>query len=196
MFKRKKQQSIIPKQVEMLWSQKIRGRRRIFRREEQKGIVDFCRLQWRRKVRYRFPVTSSLEYAYRKTSQNVFLMWDNFFFKKLRGSLTGSPYLKALMFDVCFRGISRLPSAFVFLRWFKLAHISIQVCTLHDTVPEALRAGVWEGLVNGSHTANARTVDCFTAKHQRLYIVVRKAMISQLVHAVRVKIVAWRAKSV
>ena len=30
--------------------------------------------------------------------------------------------------SVCFRGISRLPSAFVFLRWFKLAHISIQVC--------------------------------------------------------------------
>ena len=102
MFKRKKQQSIIPKQVEMLWSQKIRGRRRIFRREEQKGIVDFCRLQWPRKVRYRFPVTSSLEYAYRKTSQNVFLMWDKFFFKKLRGSLTGSPYLKALMFLYAF----------------------------------------------------------------------------------------------
>jgi len=34
--------------------------------------------------------------------------------------------------SVCFRGISRLPSAFVFLRWFKLTHISIQVCTFHD----------------------------------------------------------------
>ena len=34
--------------------------------------------------------------------------------------------------SVCFRGNSRLPSAFVFLRWFKLAHISIQVCTFHD----------------------------------------------------------------
>jgi len=34
--------------------------------------------------------------------------------------------------SVCFRGISRLPSAFVFLRWFKLAHISIQVFTSHD----------------------------------------------------------------
>ena len=30
-----------------------------------------------------------------------------------------------------FRGISRLPSAFVFLRWFALAHISVQVCTFH-----------------------------------------------------------------
>ena len=34
--------------------------------------------------------------------------------------------------SVCFRGISRLPSAFVFLRWFKLARIFIQVCTFHD----------------------------------------------------------------
>ena len=34
--------------------------------------------------------------------------------------------------SVCFWGISRLPSAFVFLQWFQLAHISIQVCTFHD----------------------------------------------------------------
>jgi len=40
--------------------------------------------------------------------------------------------LKSTSVSVCFRGISRLPSAFVFLRWFKLAHISIQVCTFHD----------------------------------------------------------------
>jgi len=40
--------------------------------------------------------------------------------------------LKSTSVSVCFRGISRVPSAFVFLRWFKLAHISIQVCTLHD----------------------------------------------------------------
>ena len=40
--------------------------------------------------------------------------------------------LKGTSVSVCFRGISRLPSAFVFLRWFKLAHISIQVCTFHD----------------------------------------------------------------
>jgi len=32
--------------------------------------------------------------------------------------------------SVCSRGISRLPSAFVFLRRFKLAHISIQACAL------------------------------------------------------------------
>ena len=37
---------------------------------------------------------------------------------------------KSTSVSVCFRGISRLPSAFVFLRWFKLAHISIQVCTM------------------------------------------------------------------
>ena len=43
---------------------------------------------------------------------------------------TGS--LKSTNVSVCFRGISRVPSAFVFLRWFKLAHISIQVCTFHD----------------------------------------------------------------
>jgi len=40
--------------------------------------------------------------------------------------------LKSTSVSVCFRGISRLPSAFVFLRWFKLAHIFIQVCTFHD----------------------------------------------------------------
>ena len=40
--------------------------------------------------------------------------------------------LKSTSVSVCFRGISRLPPAFVFLRWFKLAHISIQVCTFHD----------------------------------------------------------------
>ena len=40
--------------------------------------------------------------------------------------------LKSTSVFVCFRGISRLPSAFIFLRWFKLAHISIQVCTFHD----------------------------------------------------------------
>jgi len=31
----------------------------------------------------------------------------------------------------CFRGISRLGSAFIFLWWFKLAHICIQVTSLH-----------------------------------------------------------------
>ena len=40
--------------------------------------------------------------------------------------------LKSASVSVCFRGISRLPSAFVFLRWYELAHISIQVCTFHD----------------------------------------------------------------
>ena len=40
--------------------------------------------------------------------------------------------LKSTSVSVCFWGISRLPSAFVFLRWFKLAHMSIQVCTFHD----------------------------------------------------------------
>ena len=40
--------------------------------------------------------------------------------------------LKSTSVYVCFRGISRLSSAFFFLRWFKLAHISLQVCTFHD----------------------------------------------------------------
>jgi len=31
----------------------------------------------------------------------------------------------------CFRGISQLGSAFIFFRWFKLAHICIQVTSLH-----------------------------------------------------------------
>ena len=41
-------------------------------------------------------------------------------------------HLKSTNVSVCFRGISPLPSAFVFLRWFKLAYISIQICTFHD----------------------------------------------------------------
>ena len=47
-------------------------------------------------------------------------------------SKTTSASLKSTRVSVCFRGISRLPSAFVFLRWFKLAHTSIQVCTFQD----------------------------------------------------------------
>jgi len=35
-------------------------------------------------------------------------------------------------FSVCFRGISRLCYAFIFSRWFKLAHIYIQVRALHN----------------------------------------------------------------
>jgi len=52
--------------------------------------------------------------------------------------------LKSTSVSVCFRGISRLPSAFVFLRWFKLAHISIQVCTLHD----GCKQGIYQQIFN------------------------------------------------
>jgi len=34
--------------------------------------------------------------------------------------------IKSSRFSIGFRGISRLSSAFIFLRWFKLAHICIQ----------------------------------------------------------------------
>ena len=40
--------------------------------------------------------------------------------------------LKSTSVSLCLRGISRLPSAFDFLRSFKLAHISIQAFTFHD----------------------------------------------------------------
>ena len=46
--------------------------------------------------------------------------------------------------SVCFRGISRLPSASAFLRWFKLAHISIQVCTFHD----GCKQGIYQQIFN------------------------------------------------
>jgi len=39
--------------------------------------------------------------------------------------------MKSSTFSVGWRGISRLGSAFMFLRWFKLAHICIQVTSLH-----------------------------------------------------------------
>ena len=58
------------------------------------------------------------------------LLWKNTTNSWMK--ITGKATLKSTSVSVCFRGISRLPSAFVFLRWFKLAHISIQVCTFHD----------------------------------------------------------------
>ena len=39
--------------------------------------------------------------------------------------------MKSSTFSTGFRGISQLGSAFIFLRWFKLAHICIQVTSLH-----------------------------------------------------------------
>jgi len=42
--------------------------------------------------------------------------------------------VKNTMFSVCFRGISRLRSACIILRWFQLAHICRQACTVHDGV--------------------------------------------------------------
>jgi len=51
--------------------------------------------------------------------------------------------LKSTSVSVCFRGISRLPSAIVFLRWFKLAHISIQVCTFHDGCKQGINQQIF-----------------------------------------------------
>jgi len=48
------------------------------------------------------------------------------------------PTLKSTSVSTCFRGFSRLPSAFVFFLWFKLAHISIQVCTFHDRCKQGI----------------------------------------------------------
>ena len=39
--------------------------------------------------------------------------------------------IKSSTFSIGFRGISQLGSAFIFLRWFKLAHICIQATSLH-----------------------------------------------------------------
>ena len=50
--------------------------------------------------------------------------WKNWF-------LTISCTIKSSTFSIGFRGISQLGSAFIFLRWFKLAHICIQVTSLH-----------------------------------------------------------------
>jgi len=40
--------------------------------------------------------------------------------------------IKSSTFSIGFRRISRLGSAFIFLWWFKLAHICIQVTSLHE----------------------------------------------------------------
>ena len=53
--------------------------------------------------------------------------------------------LKSTSVSVCFRGISRLPSAFVFLRWFKLAHISIHICTFHDGCKQGINQQILIG---------------------------------------------------
>ena len=60
-------------------------------------------------------------WTFRESEQSTIIKWYNFL-----------KTLKSTSVSVCFRGISRLPSAFVFLRWFKVVHISIQVCTFHD----------------------------------------------------------------
>ena len=39
--------------------------------------------------------------------------------------------IKCYTFSIGYKGISRLGSAFIFLRWFKLAHICIKVTSLH-----------------------------------------------------------------
>jgi len=39
--------------------------------------------------------------------------------------------LKALKFVASFQGFSRMGSAFIFLWWFKLAHICIQATSLY-----------------------------------------------------------------
>jgi len=39
--------------------------------------------------------------------------------------------IKSSTFSIGFRGINQLGSAFIFLRWFELAHICIQVTSLH-----------------------------------------------------------------
>jgi len=65
--------------------------------------------------------------------------------------------MKSSMFSIGFGGISQLGSAFIFLRWFKLAHICIQVTSLHKWKKQGinhkflignqfhitLRTGVW-----------------------------------------------------
>ena len=40
--------------------------------------------------------------------------------------------IKSSVFSVGFRGTSWLDFAFIFLRWFKLSHIGIKICSLHD----------------------------------------------------------------
>ena len=78
-----------------------------------------------------------------------------------------STYLNSLHFI--------LPSAFVFLRWFKLAHISIQVCTFHDgwkvhtwwwvestylTFHDGWKVHLW-------HSTMVHQQNIFAATHQR-----------------------------
>ena len=76
---------------------------------------------------------------------SFFAIFTRYLFPGQSRCLTGTPpqetrasghimkhALKSTSVSVCFRGISRLPSAFVFFWWFKLAHISIQACTFHD----------------------------------------------------------------
>jgi len=46
--------------------------------------------------------------------------------------------LKSTSVTVCFRWISLLRSAFIFLRWFKLAHNHIQLRTLHDECKQGI----------------------------------------------------------
>jgi len=97
--------------------------------------IDFpCRICFKKfytSIKLKFQ--SSRVHKICSTSGNPGYRVPSFLFTGFQGhfcKITLTP--KSTSVSVCFRGISRLPSAFTFLRWFKLAHISIQVCTFHD----------------------------------------------------------------
>jgi len=62
-------------------------------------------------------------------------------------------------FFIGFRGISRLGSAFIFLRWFKLGHICIQVTSLHRWNKQGIKTNF-----------NRKSISRKTTHHQSLHL--------------------------
>jgi len=86
-----------------------------------------------RKVRYGFnlsPSTKGLKLSDRPETSSVATSFSYF--------LLCTTTVKSSMFSASFWGTSRLGSAFVFMRWFKLTYLCIKVTTLQKGVEQGV----------------------------------------------------------
>jgi len=75
--------------------------------------------------------------------------------------------IKSSRFSVCFRGISRLGSAFIHLRWFNFAHIYNQATSLHRWNKQGIYRKFLRG--NGIHMTQ-RIVSPIVFKYSTIWI--------------------------
>jgi len=79
-------------------------------------------------------------------------------------------HFKALGFLTCFWGISWLCFAFIFLGWLKLAHIYIQVSTLHNGGNQGINQQIFNTFTASLNQAvHAKTTGSQLALRERKY---------------------------